>query len=205
MLVPLLIWLLLPSRFRSPSDQMSSADTSRQRRLTKKKQKQQAQDKKPLSPEQLAAELERNLSKVPTPWGWPHHEKNSFEGGQPSPAYGHASSISESFHHWADRLVQEKHTVDDEEYRRRKERWIRTLLEDRYGRSAMIDPAAYEEQSEVPVLPRDPVDHFSGKRVDKVEARFLRKDQTGEISYHTHPLKLEKKSSLKDLKMPWGW
>jgi hypothetical protein len=205
LLVAVLIWLLLPSRFRLPGDPLSSTDTSRQRRLTKKKQKQEARVVKPLSPEQLTAELKRDLAKVPTPWGWPHYEKHTFEGGQPAPANGHANSISESFHHWADRLVQEKHTVDDEEYRRRKERCIRTLLEDRYGRSATIAPAASAKQPEVPAVPHHPVDHFSSKRVDKVEARFLRKGQTGEISYHTRPLKLKKQSGLKDLKMPWGW
>jgi hypothetical protein len=204
-LVALLIWLLLASRFRLPGDPMSSADTSRQRQLKKKKQKQQNPVAKPKSPEQLTAELERDLAKVPTPWGWPNYEKSSFDGGQSAPVNGHANSISESFHHWADRLVQEKHTVDDEEYRRKKERWIRTLLEDRYGRSATIAPAASTKQSEIPAVPHDPVDNFSSNRVDKVEARFLRKGQTGEISYHTRPLKLEKQSGLKDLRMPWGW
>ena len=204
-LVALLIWLLLASRFRSPSDQISPADTARQHRLTKKKQKQQARVTKPLSSEQLKAELERDLAKVPIPWGWPNYEKSTFDGGQPTPVNGHANSISKSFHHWADRLVQGKHTVDDEEYRRRKERWLRTLLEDRYGRSAVVAPSASAKQPEVPAVPHDPVDTFSGHRVDKVEARFLRKGQTGEISYHTRPLKLEKQSGLKDLKMPWGW
>ena len=204
-LVALLIWLLLASRFRLPGDPMSSADASRQRQLKKKKQKQQNHVAKPQSPEQITAELKRNLAKVPTPWGWPNYEKSTFEGGQPTPVNGHANSISKSFHHWADRLVQGKHTVDDEEYRRRKERWLRTLLEDRYGRSAVVAPSASAKQPEVPAVPHDPVDTFSGHRVDKVEARFLRKGQTGEISYHTRPLKLEKQSGLKDLKMPWGW
>jgi hypothetical protein len=205
MLVALLIWLLLSSRSRLPNDPMPHADTARQRRLTKKKQSPQARAAKPLSPQQLRTGFDGDLSKVPTPWGWPHHEKNTVEGGQPALENGHAHSISDSFHHWTNRLVQEKHTVDDEEYRRRKEGWMRTLVEDRYGRSAMIAPAASAKPSEDPTHPQDRVDKPPGGRVDKIETRLLRKGQTGEISYYTRQLKLKKRTGLKDLKMPRGW
>ena len=46
MLVVLQIWLLLRSRSRLPNNPMPHADTARQRRLTKKKQSQQARARK---------------------------------------------------------------------------------------------------------------------------------------------------------------
>ena len=205
MLVAFLIWLQLPSRSRLPNDPMSLADTARQRQLTKKEQNQQARVTKPLSSGRQRVELDRKLSKVPTPWGWPRYEKNSFEGGQPALANDHAHSIFESFHHWADRLVQGKHTVDDEDYKRKREGWIRTLLEDRYGRSARKSPATNAKLSGVPTFPHGQMDNFSSGPVDKIEARLLRKGQTGEIPHYKRRLKLEMQTGLKDIKMPWGW
>ncbi len=205
MLVAFLIWLQLPSRSRSPNAPMSLADTERQRQLTKKKHKQQARVARPMSPEQHRVRLDRNLSKVPTPWGWPQYEKNNSVGGQPVLANGHAHSISKSFHHWADKLVQGKHTVDDEEYKRRREGWMRTLVEDRYGRSAMMAPVAHAKPSAVPTLLHDQMDNSSRVRVDEIEARHLPTGQTGEVSNYPGRLKLEMQTGLKDLKMPWGW
>jgi hypothetical protein len=184
---------------------MPFKDTARQRRLTKKKQDQQARDLKHLNPEQTRAGLNGDLSHVPTPWGWAHYEKHTIEGGHPATANGHSHSISESLHHWADRLVQGKHTVDDEAYRRRREGWMRTLVEDRYGRSAMLNPASSAKLSGSSRLPHDQMDNFSNARVDKVEARLLRKGQTGEFSLNVHRLKPKELEKLKDLKMPWGW
>lgn len=130
---------------------------------------------KALSNDQRKAELNRELAKVPIPWGWPNYEKVTAGGGQPEAAKGHAHSFTESLHHWTNRLVQEKPTVDDEEYQRKKEGSMRTMLEDRHG------------------------------RVDKIEAKLLRKGQTGEISLHVRQLKLEQQTGLEHLKMPWGW
>ena len=200
-LVALLVWLLLPSRSRLPNDPMSLADSARQRQLTKKKQNQHASDAKQLSPAQARAGLVNDLSNVPTPWGWAHYEKHTIEGGHPATANGHSHSISESFHHWADRLVQGKHTVDDEEYKRKREGWMRTLVEDRYGRSAITSA----KLSGASRLPHDQMDNLSSERVDKIESRLLRKGQTGEFSLNVRQLKPYKPAGLKNLKMPWGW
>jgi hypothetical protein len=206
MLVALLVWLQLPSRYSLPNDSMPFKDTARQRRLTKKKQYQQTRHSKHLIPEQTRAGLNGDLSHVPTPWGWAHYEKHTIEGGHPAQANGHAHSISESLHNWADRLMQGKHTIDDEEYRRRRAGWMRTLVEDRYGRSATITPASSAKLSgSSPTLPHDQMDNFSNARVDKVEARLLRKGQGGGFSINVRQFKLKKQTVLKDLKMPWGW
>jgi hypothetical protein len=205
MLVALLVWLQLPSRSHLPNDPMPLADAARQRQLTKKKQNQLARVSKQLNPGQTRAGSVKELSNVPTPWGWAHYEKNTIEGGHPVLPNGHAHSISDSLHHWADRLVQGKHTVDDEEYRRRREGWIRTLVEDRYGRSAMTAPTASAKLSGDPTIPHDQMDNLSSGPVDKIESRLLRKSQTGEFSLNVHQFKRKKQTVLKDLKMPWGW
>lgn len=197
-LVALLVWLQLPSRSRLPNEPMSLADTARQRH-------QQARNAKQLNPDQSRDGSVNDLSNVPTPWGWAHYEKNTVEGGHPAPANGHVHSISESLHHWTDRLVQGKHTVDDEEYRRRREGWMRTLVEDRYGRSATMAPATSAKPSGDPTLPHDQMDNLSSDRVDKIKSRLLRKSQTGEFSVNVRRFKLKKQTVLKDLKMPWGW
>lgn len=193
MLVALLIWLPLPSRSRLPDDLTSLVNTARQRRLSKKKQKNPG------------VESDRDVSKVPTPWGWPHYAKNAFDYGRPVVANGHVHSISESFHSWADRLVQEKHTVEDEEYKLRREGWIRTLVEDRYGRSAMMAPTTYAKRSGVPMPPHEQMGNNSSGRAHQIEARLSRKGQTGKISNYTHLVKQGKRSSLENLKLPWGW
>ncbi len=133
---------------------------------------------KALSIDQRKAELNRELAKIPIPWGWPHSVKVMDGGEYPEAANGHAPSFTESLHHWTNRLVQEKPTVDDAEYQRKNEGCMRTMLEDRYGRSG---------------------------RVDKIEAKLLRKGQTGEVSLHVRQLKLEQQTGLEHLKMPWGW
>ena len=118
---------------------------------------------------------------------------------------GHAHRISDSFHHWTNRLVQEKHTVDDEEYRRRREGWMRTLC-GRPLRTLRHDCSGCQceavRRSNASSRPSGQIPPVAG--VDKIETRLLRKGQTGEISYYTRQLKLKKRTGLKDLKMPWG-
>lgn len=159
--------------------------------------------------EQRKAELDRKLAKVPTPWGWPHYESISVGGIHLIAANGHSYSFSESFYHWADRLVQEKHTVDNVEYMHKREGCIRALLEDRYGWSGrmetMTEAKVTPPLSGVPVASHDQMDNFSSGRVNKIEARFLRKRQVGAISPYMHQLKLGKLTGLQDLKLPWGW
>ncbi len=86
-----------------------------------------------------------------------------------------------------------------------REGWIRTLVEDRYGRSAMTAPTASAKLSGDPTIPHDQMDNLSSGPVDKIESRLLRKSQTGEFSLNVHQFKRKKQTVLKDLKMPWGW
>jgi len=204
-LVALLVWLLLPSRSRLPNDPMPLADSARQRQQTKTKLNQHASNAKQLSPEQARAGLVNDLSNVPTPWGWAHYEKHKIEGGHAATANGHSHSISESFHHWANRLVQGKHTVEDKEYKRKREGWMRTLVEDRYGRSAIMIPPTSAKLSGASKLPHDQMDNLSSEEVVKIESRLLRKGQTDEFSLNVRQLKPKRPAGLKDLKMPWGW
>lgn len=204
-LVALLIWLQLPSRSRLTNNLMSMADAAHEGRPIKGTQTRQVRVAKPRSHGQHKSELAIDLSNVPIPWGWPHYEKNTFETGHPALANGHAHSISELLHFWADRLVQEKHTVDDEEYKRRKAGWIRTLMEDRYGRSSTMAPVTNVKWSEAPTNGHDQMDNFSSGRVDKIEAKLLRNGQTHKFFHSSGKIRLNMHTQLKDLKMPWGW
>ena len=160
---------------------------------------------KPLDPEQHPIELDRDLSEVPTPWGWPHSEKNSFEGGQAALVNGQAHSISDSLHHWADKLAQGKHTVDNEEYKHKKERSMRVLMEDRYGRSSRTKSTTHATRSGVTTTAHDQMDNSSSGQVEKVEARFTRKGESAEISRDTRQPRLKMQTGLENVKMPWGW
>ena len=66
---------------------------------------------------------------VPTPWGWPgsFHSAIGGNGGQPGDDNSHGA-----LHRWVDQLVTEKQTVDDGEYRKKREASMRALLEDRF-------------------------------------------------------------------------
>jgi len=165
---------------------------------------------KALSIDQRKAELNRELAKIPIPWGWPNYVKVTDGGEYPEAANGHAPSFTESLHHWTNRLVQEKPTVDDAEYQRKKEGCMRTMLEDRYGRSVRLVPVpntrvTTDPLSAVPATAREQSEIFHHGRVDKIEAKLLRKGQMGEIFHHVRQLKLEQQTGLEHLKMPWGW
>jgi len=159
----ILILLVLNRRSRFVYEMMTLAKKAQQRQL---KKKSPSSSQSP-SPEQLKLEMERDLAEVPTPWGWPNYEKY------------------ESLHHWAGRMVQEKHTVDDEEYRHRKEVCLRTLVEDRYGRSAMMNPKTYARLAKNSTGP----DIQDQKQLDKISHGGSNNIEiTGEI-YHYSKLK----------------
>ncbi len=94
---------------------------------------------KTLRDDQRKSQLSRELAKVPIPWGWPNYEKVTVGGNHPEAANGHVHSFTESLHHWTNRLAQEKPTVDDAEYQRKKESSMRMMVEDRYGRMDKIE------------------------------------------------------------------
>jgi hypothetical protein len=136
-LVALLIWLMLPSRSRSAGQIRSNSSNSHRRLKKKIMPYKDAGQTHAARAGQKKQKSDRDLSKVPTPWGWPQQQKHDLNGGEPATAMSHSHSVSESLHHWADMLIREKHTVDDEDYRLKKEVSMRTLMEDRYGRASV--------------------------------------------------------------------
>ena len=196
-------------RSRLANDQMELANVARQRRLRKNKELIHGQAEKFLSPEQQKAILSRELSKVPTPWGWPQHETSAFVGNRSEVTNGHAHSFSNSFQRWAGKLVHEKHTVDDVEFKRRKEDCMRSLLEDRYGRSGKATAVPYVKVKAPllrdPASPHDQMDNFPSGRGDKITGKLKQQGQLAPVSKKTLTSSLRRQSGLKDVKMPWGW
>ena len=201
-LVALLTWLMLPSRSRPAGESKRNSDGSPGHQQKRKGQPQSTQATN--SPGQTPRKLKpnRDLSRVLTPWGWPQHTSQLFHAGQSAKGTTHAHSISDSLHHWADVLVREKHTIDDEEYKLKRESSMRTLMEDRYGRSvSRVYAGARHTRGINPNLMRK----ASSAPAGKIESRLLRKGQTGEISLYKRQLVQKQQKGRKELKLPWGW
>lgn len=164
---------------------------------------------KSVNHKQRKTELHRKLVKIPIPWGWPHHEEITFVGNHSIEAHSHIHSFSESLSNWTDRLVQEKHTVDDVAYMHKNEGCVRALLEDRYGRSGWVAPVPNAKPgnpfAEVSAPVYDQMDNVPSSRADKIEARLFKKADAGGSSMYLGQLKVENNIGLANLKMPWGW
>jgi hypothetical protein len=209
MLLVFIVFSRFPRGSRLANDKMELANTARQRRLKKNKEQIHGPAKDFLSRKQQKSILNRELSKVPTPWGWPRHETIAGEGSQSKVSNGHAHSFSDSFQRWAGKLVHEKHTVDDAEYKRKKEENMRALLEDRYGRSGKTTTMPYEKVKgpllRDPASPHDQMDNFPSGRVNKIAGQLKQQSQHGGASNKAVKSRLMTRSGLKDMKMPWGW
>jgi len=205
-----LIFILRSARgSRLANDQMELANAARQRRLKKNKEQIHGQADKFLSPKQQKALLSRELSKVPTPWGWPQHETIAAGGSRSKVTSGHAHGLSDSVQRWAGRLVHEKHTVDDVEYKRKRDDCIRALLEDRYGRSSKTTSMPYQKVKAPllrdPASPHDQMDNFPSGRVNKITGKLEQERQQSGVSNKAGVTSFKSRSGLEDLKMPRGW
>ena len=205
MLVALMVWLKLPSRSRSAGPFRSNSSNLDQRHKKKTMPNKAAGHAHATGDEQKKQKSGRDLSKVLIPWGWPRHQKNRSHDGEPATAMSHSHSMSESLHHWADVLIREKHTVDDEDYRLKREISMRTLMEDRYGRTIVKTRKKPARLSKTARPSGNSLRKTPGTSAGRNEARPLRKGQTGEISLYKRQKMLEMQSGLKKLKMPWGW
>ena len=153
-------------------------------------------------PEPLAqhrAVLSRELRRVPTPWGWPGSDPHQAHGELRYNGQGH------SLQHWADWLTREKRTIDDDEYRLRRNASLRALLEDRFGR--VVEPASqrYERvkppRLRDPSLPYDQQDNFASGKTEQIISGLARQPGRPAVG----GLRVGRQSSLKDVKTPWGW
>ncbi len=201
MLFVLIVFIRLPGGSRLAKDQMELANAARQRRLKKNKEQIHGQADKFLSRKQQKAVLNRELSKVPTPWGWPQHVTIAAGGSRSEVTNGHAHSFSDSVQRWAGKLVHEKHTVDDVEYKRKRDDCMRALLEDRYGRSSKTTSVPYEKVKAPllrdPASPHDQMDNFPDGKVDGVKSKLNSQPESTRL--------YKKPSLLREVKKPWGW
>ena len=145
--------------------------------------------------------MKRELSRIPTPWGWPQYDEDGdIKSGE--------GDFSTSLHRLADRLIHEKKTVQDQAYVDKRNASMRALLEDRYGRSSRMAEIKYRNVR-APLLrdpnaPHDQMDNFPSGKADQIAAML--KNQSG--SQEGRPLPSSRdatRTDLKNLKKPWGW
>lgn len=188
---------------RADERKMVLAERARARRQRLEAQKR-AEAAAPLPDHHLI--LQRELSRVPTPWGWPRHDEAGIspDGRPVRTGHGHGRNVSDSLLRWADGLLREKQTIDNGDYRRRREAALRALLEDRYGRQVGATQVPYRKVAAPrlrdPVAPHDQMDNFPSGKTDEIIARIRRTEsgvKTGQ--------QVSARSDLTLVRKPWGW
>ena len=151
--------------------------------------------------------LQRELTHVPTPWGWPGHQGSASLRSQASPDIQEVNGVSGSIGHFVERLFSEKRTVDSREYLLRKDASLRTLIEDRYGRASTMKEIPYRQvkppRLRDPSQPHDQMDNFPSGKVDQIAARIPRQPDPSPVVKKQSPLK--KTADLHMVRTPWGW
>ncbi|MDT8322317.1 MAG: hypothetical protein RQ826_17520 [Xanthomonadales bacterium] len=188
---------------RADERKMILAERARARRQRLEAQKRAAAEAPLPDHKQI---LQRELSKVPTPWGWPRHDESGVPAGKHPVRSGrsHDRGGSGSLARWADSLLREKRTIDDGAYRRRRETALRALLEDRYGRRVGATEIPYRKVAAPrlrdPAAPHDQMDNFPSGKTDEIIARIRR----SESGLKTDQQVIER-ADLTRVRKPWGW
>ncbi len=153
--------------------------------------------------------LQRDLQHVPTPWGWPgHQDLGSFKNSHTPTNSQEVHGVSESIHHFMDRLFREKRTVDSAEYLLRRNASLRSLVEDRYGRASTMQEVPYRKVKPLrlrdPSEPPDQMDNFPSGKVDQIVARIPKLEETAKVL--KGPVSFRKAvAGSKEVRTPWGW
>jgi hypothetical protein len=196
------LWLVrIPGQVRLKANQAALSERARRRKENQQPSRAEVRKQKLHQREVLL----REIGSVPTPWGWPGHESHPGDG------YGNLKAeevhgVSESLHRFVDRLVKEKKTVDSREYQLKKNISIRSMVEDRYGRSASMPEVDYRRVEKPPLLrdpsqPHDQMDNFANGKTDQIESGLSGQPRSPEEYYK----KIRKKTTLQEVKKPWGW
>ena len=198
-----LILLSLPGRSRLKGDQMELARKAQNRRNRQQGSGNGAEFEK----ERRRSILKRELSKIPTPWGWPGHDPVTAVNRYAKINAQEVHGVSETLHKWVERLIREKQSVNEEEYLLKKEDNMRALLEDRYGHANRMKEMQFHKVK-APVLrnpnqPHDQMDNFPSGKTDRIEAQL--KSQPGPSSLVKKQAQSGKKTEHQILKKPWGW
>jgi hypothetical protein len=189
----------LPGRHRLAGRQVDLADRARRRREkvagldAEKSQKQFRKTRHHV--------LQRDLSQVPVPWGWPGHNNTpAIQDGE--------DGIATSLQRWVDHLVREKRTVDDAEFLSKRTESLKAMLEDRYGRASTMAAMPYRK-TKAPLLrdpsaPHDQMDNFPGGKTASITTGLSR--QPGPTGAPARSMGQRSKSAgLHDVRTPWGW
>jgi len=153
--------------------------------------------------------LQRELQHVPTPWGWPgHQDLGSFKNSHVPVNSQEVRGLSESIHHFVDRLFSKKRTVDNSEYLLRRDASLRAMVEDRYGRASAMKEIPYRKvkppRLRDPSEPPDQMDSFPSGKVDQIAAKIPKQAETANIL--KGPVSLKKAvGQSKEVPIPWGW
>ena len=200
-LIALIIFLVSqPGRSRLANDHMALAEDARKRKL-KQQAKEVAENRKSAPGRRSNPVVQRELARVPTPWGWPQYGDDKTRNDMDR-------NFSNSLHYFADRLVNEKKTVQDQQYMEKRNASMRALLEDRYGRASRMPEIPYRKVK-APLL-RDPraepdqMDNFASGKGDQIVAK-LEKESGRFVGRSTAARKEAGRADLKNLKTPWGW
>jgi hypothetical protein len=153
--------------------------------------------------------LRRELLHVPTPWGWPGHQRPASASSRidASPNSQEVHGAGESIYHFVDRLFSEKHTVDSQEYLLRKDASLRAMVEDHFGRACTMQEIRYRAvkppRLRNPAEPHDQMDNFPSGKVDQIAARIPKQPKFTRVLKPQTPVR--KTVGLEDIKTPWGW
>ena len=197
--------LLVRSRGRAKSaeHQMELAAKNRKRR---QRQEAKAATSAPLLPNQKAV-MKRELKKVPTPWGWAGSDVRRGDGRSTTHHGRGLDGSYDSLKHWIERLVAEKRTVEDEEYCRRKNDALRSMLEDRFGHAAQPTKMEYNKvkppRLRDPDRPYDQMDNFPSGRTRDIVGKLSQQPAKPKLGQSGRPGR--KVVGLENIKKPWGW
>jgi hypothetical protein len=155
------------------------------------------------SPAELMARrkavLQRELKKVPTPWGW--------AGSNIRHGHGVNNHGGISLKEWIEHLVAEKRTVDDDDYRKLRQEALRSMLEDRFGHAVKPGEITYRKvkppQLLDPARPADQMDNFPSGRTDAIVKKLS--PQPGKPNPGWGGQRVRKAVGLDQIKKPWGW
>jgi len=191
-LAVVLYLIRLPGEVRLTGRRTELAERAQERR------KQQEAHSPVLPMPARKAVLQRELKKVPIPWGWPGSEARNGRGSN-----GNGISLKE----WIEHLVAEKRTVDDEAYRELKREALRSMVEDRFGHAAKPGEMPYRKvkppRLQDPDRPPDQMDNFPSGRTDAIVRKLSRQPGVPRVDRSGNGRR--KAAGLDQIKKPWGW
>ena len=204
-LLAIVIFLVrLPGHASLANDPMSLANAARQRRLKEQKLKRDSTLKGAsveYQNKQKNPVIQRELSNIRTPWGWPTH------GNSESTQNG-AHDTYDAMHRFTDKLMRGKTTVDDQAYQEKRSACLKALLEDRYGRASKMTEIDYRKikapRLRDPQAAHDQMDNFLNGKSEQLTAKLKRttRKHTGSV----RPVRTEAGPAVRtNLKTPWGW